>query len=197
MNITVVFPTSSEAQYLKRDDVNITFCGVGLIASTYGTYKAILDTKPDFIIMAGIAGVYPGVDLSIGDTVMVAREYQSDLGLFGKNGFAHLGDGVCEMGFDPLVYVDSPYASEQILFPTAVSNSMNCGLAPFVKTQDVQIENMEGAGFFHVANELGVPFCELRTISNVVDVNDDAWDFETSVTKLTEALNKLIDSLIK
>ena len=197
MNITVVFPTRSEAKFFTRTDVNTLFCGVGLIESTFGTYKAILETKPDIIIMAGIAGVYPGVDLAVGDTVMVSREIQADLGLFGRNGFAHLGEGELEMDFVPLVSIDCPFARKQTLFPTAVSNSMNCGLAPFIKTEGVDIENMEGAGFFHVANQLDVEFCQLRTISNLVDVEDDAWDYETSITKLTVALNTLIDSLIK
>ena len=195
MNITIVFPTQSEAQYFTREDVNVTFCGVGLISSTYNTYKIIQETRPDFIVMVGIAGVYPGVDIAVGETVIVTREYQADLGLFSKKGFKHLGDGDCEMGYKPIISIDCPYAEEQTLFPKAVSNSMNCGLAPFVKTEGVDIENMEGAGFFYVAKELDVPFCELRTISNVVDVNDDEWDYETSITLLTAALNKLIDSL--
>ncbi|MFI3315607.1 MAG: hypothetical protein R3Y04_08105 [Rikenellaceae bacterium] len=195
MNITILFPTKSEAKYFERSDVKVKFCGVGLIASAYGTYKAIADTKPDMIIMAGIAGVYKGIDLEIGQSVIVEREYQADLGLFYKEGFRHLSDDTLDMDFEVLNHFDCPYAKQQKEFRTAVSNSMNCGLAPFVKSDGVDIENMEGASFFYICNKECVKFLELRTISNVVDPAHDDWDYEGSIRNLTASLHKLIDSL--
>ncbi|MFI3321313.1 MAG: hypothetical protein R3Y50_02170 [Rikenellaceae bacterium] len=196
MKITVIFPTITESKYFKREDVELTFCGVGLIASAFGTYKAILETQPDIIIMGGIAGVYKGVDLEIGDAVIVEREFVADLGLFNSKGFCHIADDSLDMSFKVMEYIDCPHISMQNMFKTAVSNSMNCGLAPFVKTEGVAVENMEGASFFYVAKELGVKFLELRTISNVVDVSHEDWDYETSIKNLANSLNNLIDNLL-
>lgn len=195
MNITVLFPTITESKFFTRNDVNIRFCGVGLTASAFGTYKAILDTKPDVIIMGGIAGVYKGIDLSIGESVVVEREHQSDLGLFYDEGFRHLNDDSLDMNFEVISPIVCPYSTEQKVLKCADSNSMNCGLAPFVATQGVAIENMEGASFFYVCTKLGVKFFEIRTISNVVDTSHDDWDYETSIKNLSEALNLLIDHI--
>ncbi|MEG1935383.1 MAG: hypothetical protein RR141_05260 [Rikenellaceae bacterium] len=195
MKIVVLFPTITEAKYFKRDDVEVIFSGVGLIPTAFSTYKAILDTAPDVIIMGGIAGVYKTSSLKIGDTVLVSDEHQADLGLFFADGFQHLGRRANDMSFDVLSPVHCRYATEVPIFRTAVSNSMNCGMAEFVDTDGVDIENMEGASFFYVCSKLGVKFFEVRTISNVVDVNHDDWDYETSIKNLADGLNKLVDYL--
>lgn len=195
MKITVLFPTETEAKYFKRDDVEVVFGGVGLIPAAFSTYKAILETKPDMIIMAGIAGVYKHSDFKIGDCVVVSKEYQADLGLFYKDGFRHLGSTDNEMSFEVLNPIICNYASDSLPFKMAVSNSMNCGMAEFVNIEGVDVENMEGAAFFYVCSKLNVQYLELRSISNEVNLNHDDWDYETSIKNLAHGLNKLIDHI--
>ncbi len=193
--ITVIFPTADEAQYFKREDVEVAYCGVGLIAATFGTYKAILETKPDIIIMGGIAGVYKGVELAIGDSVLVTEEHQADLGLFYEDGFRHISSDCFDMNFEVLSPIECPHIKPYMPLKRGTSNSMNCAIASFVETQGRDVESMEGAGFFYTCSKLGVEFLEVRTISNVVDTNHDAWDYVTSIKNLTSSLNLLIDKI--
>lgn len=195
MKIAVIFPTKDESKHFKRDDVDTIFGGVGLIASTYSTTKYILTHKPDVMIMAGIAGVYKGSDLKIGDSILVNRERISDLGFFNEHGFKDFSKMELDMDFDKSIEIDCPYIDSEMPFRTGVSNSMNCAMASFVDTDNVDVENMEGAGFFYACNKEGVKFYELRTISNEVNLTHDDWDYDKSIRNLTTELNRLIDYL--
>lgn len=195
MKIAVIFPTKDESKQFKREDVDVIFGGVGLIASTYSTTKYLLTSKPDIIIMAGIAGVYKGSDLTIGDSVIVSRERISDLGFFNEHGFKDFSKMALDMDFDKSIDLDSPYIDSKLPFKVAVSNSMNCAMASFVDVEGVDVENMEGAGFFYACMKEGVKFYELRTISNEVNLTHDDWDYDKSITNLTTELNRLIDYL--
>lgn len=195
MKITVIFPTIDEAKYFNREDVEVAYCGVGLIAATFGTYKAILDTTPDIIIMGGIAGVYKGVDLKIGDTVLVTQENQADLGLFYADGFRHISSDCFDMNFEVMSPMECSHIEPYMPLKRGSANSMNCAIASFVDTKGIDVESMEGAGFFYTCTKLGVKFLEVRTISNLVDTNHDAWDYDTSISNLGKSLNLLIDKI--
>lgn len=195
MKIVVVFPTQTEAQYFTRADCLVDFCGVGLTSSAYHTAKIIARHQPDWLIMAGIAGVYPSSSFTVGDTVLVATETEADLGFFTPKGFVHLADHDIAMNFEVNKTLDCPYLPPNDLLPIARSNSLNAAMAPFVAEAD--IENMEGAAFFQVCLAEQQRFLELRTISNRVSIEDDGdWDFEGSVRQLTAGLHRLIDYLI-
>lgn len=193
MKIAVVFPTKDETSFFKREGVEIFTCGVGLIASTYATTKYLLENKPDIIIMAGIAGVYKGSSLKIGDSVLVSRERIADLGFFNENGFKDFSKMKFDMDFDNTIDLDCVHITSDAPFETAVSNSMNCAMAEFVTISGVDIENMEGAGFFYACQKEGVKFLELRTISNEVNLKHDDWDYDISIRNLATELNRLID----
>ncbi len=195
--IVVLFPTFTESKFFSRTDVVIRFSGVGISSAAYSTLKIIIDDKPDIIIMAGIAGVYYGSNLKIGDTVLVRREHEADCGFFTKEGFKHLTELDLDMDFELIEGLDCPYISEDMPFKTAIGNTMNAALAPFVKTKGVDVESMEGYPFFHVCLKENIKFFELRSISNHVDVEDEDWDYDTSLRNMTSELNKLIDYLLE
>ncbi|WP_157315038.1 purine phosphorylase [Chitinibacter sp. GC72] len=195
MKIVVVFPTLTEAQFFSHPEVIVEFCGVGLSSAAYRTSQIIAQHRPDWLIMAGIAGVYPGSSLQIGEVVLVGREREADLGFFTPQGFTHLADLALEMDFDRQRDWHCPYIPAHPPFAVARSNSLNAAMAPFVSQQDVDIENMEGAAFFRVCLAEQQRFLQLRAISNVVRVGDDEWDFTGSIRQLTQALTQMIQHL--
>lgn len=195
LKIAVIFPTQSEAKYFDRNDVKLEFSGVGLTASAYNTLRIIRDENPDIIIMAGIAGIYKHSSLKIGDTVVVSHETEADLGFFYPEGFRHISDMDLVMDFEVSRELPSPYLPSDLPFKTAKSNSMNAAMAEFVNIENVEIENMEGYAFFHVCTKEKREFYELRSISNVVDIDHDYWDYDASIKNLTTSLNTLIDYL--
>ncbi len=196
--ILVVFPTKDESKYFNLEGVEVGFCGVGLVASAYGTLKLIIEHKPDIVIMGGIAGVYKHSSLKIGDTVLVTKDRLSDLGFFRANGFRDFSKMSLDMDFDSNIDFECPYITDDMPFTKGVSNSMNCAMADFVDVEGVDVENMEGAAFFYTCLREKVEFYELRTISNVVELDDlehENWDYETSITNLTNELVRLITYL--
>ncbi|WP_024300945.1 purine phosphorylase [Pseudogulbenkiania sp. MAI-1] len=193
MNITVLFPTATEASLFSHPGVTTIVSGVGLTATAYATLKAIQQHRPDVLILAGVAGVYPHASLQIGDVVLVESEVEGDLGFFTPEGFTHLAHLPLDMAFERRHTLHCPRLPEG--FARTKSVSLNAALAPFVDSREVEIENMEGAAFFHVCLEEGQRFVEIRAISNVVKPGHDDWDLEGSVRALTDGLYRLIAAL--
>lgn len=196
MKITVLFPTQTEASLFTRDDVNVRISGVGLTATAVATIKAIAHDQPDIVILAGIAGVFPHAPFKIGEVVLVETEVEGDLGFFTPGGFIHLAHLPLEMDFARRHTLSCPYLPDDAPFSLARGMSLNAAMAPFVDTQNVDIENMEGAAFFHVCLQENQGFLELRAISNLVNIGDDNWDMQGSVQALTDGLHKLVDLLL-
>ncbi len=193
MTILVLFPTVGESKYFDRDDVIIEYTGEGITSSCYSTYKAILKHKPDIVVMGGIAGVYSGSSYKIGDCVVVSEEFEADLGFFYSDGFKHHTTMPTLQEFfkhRPLV---CSYITEDFPLPSGTSNTLNAAMAPFVNTDGVDVENMEGSAFFRVCIEEGVKFYEVRSISNTVDVSHEDWDMDLSFKVLADGLNKVVD----
>jgi futalosine hydrolase len=197
MKITVLFPTKTEASLFQRDDVNVIVSGVGLTATAIATLKAIQQYQPDILILAGIAGAFPHSPFQIGDVVLVASEVEGDFGFFTPDGFVHLAHLPLEMDFERRHTLHCPHLPDTATFMRARSVSLNAAMAPFINTSNVDIENMEGAAFFHVCLEEKQKFLELRAISNMVKIGDDNWDMQGSVLALTSKLHHLIELLIQ
>lgn len=197
MKITILFPTKTEASQFQRNDVDVIVSGVGLTATAIATLKAIQQNKPDVLILAGIAGAFPHSAFQIGDVVLVESEVEGDLGFFTPEGFVHLANLPIEMDFERRHTLLCPHLPYTAPFKLARGVSLNAAMAPFIDTTNVDIENMEGAAFFHVCLQEGQKFLELRAISNMVEIGDDNWDMQGSVLALTNGLHRLVDTLIK
>ncbi|WP_174872940.1 purine phosphorylase [Vogesella oryzae] len=195
MSICILFPTASEAALFQRAGVTTLVSGVGLTATAYSTLKTIQQHRPSLLILAGIAGMYPHADLNIGDVVLVASEVEADLGFFTPDGFTHLAHLPLDMDFVRRHTLPCHHLPAEGPFPLARSASLNAALAPFIDSRGVDIENMEGAAFFHVCREENVPFLQLRAISNVVRPGHDDWDMDSAIRALTAGLHRLLDSL--
>ena len=197
MKITILFPTKTEASLFQRDGVDVIISGVGLTATAFATLKAIQQYQPDLLILAGIAGVFPHSSLQIKDVVLVESEVEADLGFFTPQGFVHLAHLPLAMEFERRHTLLCPHLPDGAPFQLARSASLNAAMAPFIDSKNVDIENMEGAAFFHVCLQEQQKFLELRAISNIVKIGDDNWDMPGSVLALTNGLHQLLDTLIE
>jgi nucleoside phosphorylase len=193
MKIVVIFPTLTESQHFSYPQVQVEIGGVGLAAAAYCTATAIARHQPDWLI---IAGVYEHSRFAVGDVVLVESECESDLGFFTPTGFTHLADLDIEMDFSVTKTWNCPYLPDNSPLPLARSNSMNAAMAPFINTQDADIENMEGAAFYRVCTAEQQPFLQVRSISNLVKIGNDDWDMEGSILALTAGLHQIIDVLL-
>lgn len=186
--IVILSPTETETAPLRCGSTNgvpIRITGVGAYRCAVAAMAAVRDCSPDLLILAGIAGAYPGGGLSVGQTVLVASERAADAGSFTA------GD------FTPKFSerYDCPYLSDGLPFGRADSNSVGVAGTPFADRDGVQIENMEGAAFFYACLQCGVPFLELRAVSNRVGDPFPEWDVRGAVTALADSLRELLHFL--
>jgi len=237
MNSVVIVPTAAEAEHIDPSRVRLVIGGVGMAAISATLSRLLCDLRaeslglpeplerpghPEMVILAGIAGVYPGTGLSVGDVALVATERVADLG-------AMRGER-----FEPLYTKEyhCPHVTRFPSFKAVDANTVNCAATPRLADAQVcsaptpagcgewparpgltacaaqalagpssapaslltpaQLENMEGAAFFAICLAHGVPFLELRAISNTVGDPHATWDIPRATRNLASALDDLL-----
>ncbi|KHE42225.1 MULTISPECIES: phosphorylase family protein [Rikenellaceae] len=195
MRIVVMYPTWGEARPFMLGSAGGTAevwrCGIGAVECAARTAGVLAARRPDFILLAGIAGAHPSVGLAKGDTVMVSREYAADVGTLREGRFIPLpvdGNDVKNN------FYDNP-TSVPPLFRSVASDTVAVAGTPVRAESAAGIENMEGAGFFAVCGALGVPFAELRCISNYIGEERGRWRIAEAVGRLAEDVGRFIDAV--
>jgi futalosine hydrolase len=180
--------------------------GVGKARTAAGLAWSVRAHRPAAILQVGVGGAYLGSFLSVGLAMLADADLELDLGVAGTAGWADFealrvpllparpGEAAAP---DRAVPTDARWtgllASASGLprgrFATldAVTADVERGAA-MQRHFDVSIESMEGAAAAAVAARLGVPFAELRAVSNLVGERDRArWDLRGAVRAATDA----------
>jgi futalosine hydrolase len=173
--------------------------GVGKARTAGGLAWALRTHRPTAVLQVGIGGAYLGSFLSIGLAMLADADLELDLGIAGAEGWADFEalrvpllptpDG--GPAADRAVPTDARWTGllaelsglPRGRFATldAVTADVERGAA-MQRRFDVSIESMEGAAAAAVAARLGVPFAELRAVSNIVGERDRAlWDLRGAI----------------
>lgn len=197
-----IAPTLARLQ--PTGNVRICITGVGLMAATFALTRALLQEQYDFVLQAGIAGAFDGT-IPLGSLVVVESELLGDLGAEDHDRFID----IFELGFgSPNAF---PFTAGRLVNPldpmpfpcnlprvSSLTVHTVSGHAPTIgrraKQYGAAVESMEGAALHYVCLQLGVPFLQLRAISNYVTPRDrSAWQ----IAKAVAALNaQLMDWLV-
>ena len=87
----------------------------------------------------------------------------------------------------------NPAPSELFASLPGVSGNTVPALDAKYRCAETDVETMEGAAFFEACLEAGIPFAEIRSVSNRVGEEDRSlWDVPLALEKLQEALSILI-----
>ncbi len=164
--------------------------GVGPAAAAAGTARLLTTGRYRAVISAGIAGGFPG-RAPVGATVLAARSIAADLGAESPDGFLpveELGFGTSVLPADPALLAALAAALPDALTGDVLTLATVTGTAETAarlanRHPAAVAEAMEGFGVAVAA--IGLPFVEVRTISNPIGPRDRAsW-------RLTEALAAL------
>ncbi len=188
-------------------ELEVCVTGLGMMATAWELSRVFVHQKPGFCINAGIAGALDTA-LGIGDVVHVATETLADLGVEDS-------DGRCidlfELGFlekDNFPFsggkLENPGALDSRFMPLVHGITVNKahGSASSIariraRYPEAQVESMEGAAFFFACLQAGLPFVEVRAISNHVEPrNREGWDLPLAIQNLNRVLKEMLEGFV-
>jgi len=186
--------------------LEVVHTGVGPAAAAAGLARAFEPARHSAILSLGVGGALPGPDAAeLGSVLLATRSVFADLGLQTPEGFCSIG----EMGFSlagsgegyapeaRLLGRLSPLSDRRAPVATVSTCSGTDALAAAVRDRlgdggGLGAEAMEGASAGLVAEMLGVPFAEIRVISNTTgDRSAQRWDLDGALERLARVARGL------
>lgn len=182
------------------EDLYLAHLGVAKVNTAAGLALLIERLNPRAVIQFGIGGAYVGSFLSVGMLAVAELELHIDTGVrdsTGWQGMEALGFPLCGEHYNALP--TSPELTKKIaevtgafpcIFGTSETVTGDFDDAAALQARfDLSIESMEGAAAAQVCNAFGVPFAELRAVSNIVGERDKAaWDIPSAVRSVNRAV---------
>lgn len=182
--------------------VDVATGGVGAVAAALSTARLLARAAEpvyDLVIAAGIGGGFASVE--IGSLVVASEVVHADLGAETADaGFSSLA----ELGFGPVRFPVEQLVTEDFAQRLAARTGAVLTVSMATGTQaradrllaqypDAVAEGMEGAGICQAANQAGVPFAEIRAISNRVGPRHRSnWRIDDALGALGTAFDKLL-----
>ncbi|MCH2133991.1 MAG: futalosine hydrolase [Phycisphaerales bacterium] len=207
MTVLVVTAVEAEAKALAMPGhVMVVVGGIGRVNAAAAATEAILrNPGVTAVISAGVAGILPGADLRIGDTLLADSCVYAEEGIETPGGFQDMTGLGFPLGDFPgnRVPVD-PVLLESCRsdFPTApIATVATCSgttaRAQLIARQTgAAAEAMEGAAVVHAARRLGLPALEIRAMSNTTgDRQDQQWDLQAGLAALGDAVEKVVSGI--
>ena len=186
-------------------EIETCVTGVGMVPTAVRCTQALLRARYDLAIDLGVCGSFDPA-LPPGSVVHVVREALSEVGAEDGEGFLSL-DAMRLAGADEfpfaggwLVNREPPANPALAALPTARGITVNtvhgrdASIAEVAGRLAPQVESMEGAAFMYACLVAGVPFAEVRAVSNVVERrNRAAWKMGEAVGHLTRVAIDILE----
>lgn len=184
--------------------------GVGKVNTAAGLALLLHALRPARVLQFGIGGAFAGSFVGVGGVAVASTELHTDTGAGEGEGWQDMRS----LGF-PLIAGAQPIYNEIPTDPVWSAEVATAAAAPLLRfatservTADfasgdaleqrfgVAVESMEGAAAAQVCFALGVPFAEVRGISNIVgERNKRAWDVRGAVWAAHRAVMAVLDRL--
>ncbi|MEU4238822.1 futalosine hydrolase [Actinoplanes sp. NPDC026619] len=201
--LLVVTAVAAEADAVRAgaDPGNVVVepVGVGPAAAGAGTARLLATGRYRAVISAGIAGGFAG-RAPVGSTVLGARSIAADLGAESPDGFLpieELGFGSSVLVADPVLLkgltgaLPDALAGDVLTLATVTGTAATAAILA-ARFPAAMAEAMEGFGVATAAAGAGLPFAELRTISNPIGPRDRAaWRLKEAFSALSTASGAL------
>jgi len=175
--------------FLHDDDAGlVTGCGP-TAGAALAWFLARFETSE--IVGIGIAGAYPGSICRMGGVYRIRTERFIDIGA--ESGIA---DGIEELpfpGLAPETFALSCFPDlEHLDSAEAATTALATGTAQTAlrrRSGGMDLESMEGAAWAQVARRAGVPFAQVRAVSNVAGPRDrQTWHVAGALAALRRTL---------
>lgn len=202
MNVCICSATSYEQELLLplqgrvNADLRFLIHGVGILPSVFSLQQFIQQHPCDLLLQCGVAGSYHKAFVP-GDVVYVKKD-KFESGAEEKDAsLLTLKNLKME---DPMELINPRAFPIPIPEVNALTVSVCSGTTPSIQrriqTYQPDIESMEGAACHYVALKSGIPFYQIRGISNMVEPrNRDAWRMKEAIHAYSEMITQFLQTL--
>lgn len=192
--------------------VRMVETGIGAVNAAHALTCALQMEQPELVLQLGVGGAYLSAGLGIGDVAVASEENYGDIGVRTRGGWQSaelIGLPVLEreeayFNHFPLEGEWVSAAEELLLRGEWGDGEVAVKVGPFVTVQECSgvaelgkereerfgaiCENMEGAAAAHLCRLYGVPFLEVRGISNLVeDRRKENWNLSLASQRAQQA----------
>jgi len=179
--------------------------GVGSVQTTYALTRQLRESIPDFIIGAGIGGCFSR-EIPLGSVFQVRSEVFADLGVQESRGWTDLFDlGLSDKNAPPFTdgRLQNPNPPMNISAVNASGCTVNQVTTDPGRIETIQklyaplVESMEGAALHYVCINEGIPFIQLRAVSNLVGERDkQRWKMQKAIENLGIAIDETVQTFL-
>jgi len=187
-------------------DVDVLTTGVGMIATAAWCSRTFAAEHYDLALNVGLCGSFDA-SLAAPDVVHVTADRIAELGAEDGDDFLTIHQlqllGENDFPFDGglLVNTNPPLLPPLATLRSVTGITVNTvhgnerTIAAVRDRYDPDVESMEGAAFMYSSLIAGVPFAQVRAVSNaVVRRNRGAWKLDEAIRALGEQSVKLLES---
>jgi futalosine hydrolase len=181
--------------------------GVGMVATAAWSSRVLAGGGYDVALNAGVCGAFDRA-LAPGTVVHVVADRLGELGAEDADRFLTIQEmqllGEDEFPFQGGLLVNGapPRGATLGGLPPVTGLTVNTvhghepSIAAVVERFAPQVESMEGAAFMYACLIHGVPFAQVRAVSNIVERrNRAAWKMPGAVDALCRAMQRIVDEL--
>lgn len=204
MRILVVCAVSEEAEAVEagrtvRHELDVLVAGVGPAAAAAATARAIAENGQmgrayDAVVNAGICGAFEG-RAEIGDVLIATDVVAAELGVALPWRFQPIDEldmGTNRIGCNTVLTVAVEGVRGEILTLASITGSDGLAANLAHRHPEAVGEAMEGFGVATAAQQAGLPFAEIRGVSNYIGERDvTRWDWTAALKALTGVMREL------
>lgn len=189
-----------------RHEVEVLTTGVGMVATAVWCSRALAAAQYDLALNLGVCGSFVPA-LAPGSVVHVTADRLSELGAEDGDAFlsaqelALLGDEEFPFRSGLLVNPAPPPSATLATLPVAAGITVStvhgnaASIAAIVARFGPDVESMEGAAFMYACLVHGVPFAQVRAVSNMVERrNRSSWRMSDAIRALGDASAGILES---
>ncbi len=192
-------------QFTRIKQIGFHNSGVGLLSSTFSLTKLFLQQLPSLVIQVGIAGSFSS-RYAPAAVVVVEDEYLGDTGVVELGEFKDLFDlGLMERN-------DEPFSNRSLHNPWLAQFGLNHDRVKSISVNEIStdlarmeqlknkyrcdLESMEGAALHYVGLQSGIPFVQIRGVSNYVgERNKVNWKIKPALENVAHTVIELLKKL--
>lgn len=202
-----VAPLAARLPTISPHHIDLLTTGIGMVATAAQCGRTLAVTAYDLALNFGVCGSFDPA-LPPCTVVHVVRDRLAELGAEDGDRFLPLEQlRLSHDGAGPVPWLDlenpaPPRSAALAALPAVSAITVNTvhgavsSIAAVTRRQQPQVESMEGAAFAYACLAAGVPFAQVRAVSNRVERRDRAaWRLDDAVAALNATARSILETL--